>query len=54
MKMTTRIYGMKPIVTKMQTIIALGKNNNPPDDLVVFHGRADISPLLPAALLKGE
>ena len=29
-------------------------NNYPPDNLVVFHRRADISPLLPAALIKGE
>ena len=30
------------------------KNKYPPDNPVVFHSRADISPLFPAALLKGE
>ena len=38
----------------MQKMAKNGTNKYPPDNPVVFHSRADISPLLLAAPLKGE
>ena len=38
----------------MNKIFDICENKYPPDNPVVFHRRADISPLLLAAPLKGE
>ena len=45
------IISLSLVITSTVLLII---NKYPPDNLVVFHRRADISPLLLAALLKGE